>query len=92
MDPNRSNIRLSGPERPNIRVMAVNLTKTAKDVINGALSGSAILAVEEKSNSRLEICNSCEFLIKEQTRCSKCGCFMKTKVRLETASCPIQKW
>lgn len=72
--------------------MAVNLTQTAKNIINGALAGDPTLASEEISNSRLEICNTCEFFIKESARCSKCGCFMNAKIKLQAVRCPIGKW
>ena len=37
-------------------------------------------------------CEKCEFLIKPTNNCKKCGCFMKVKTRVATASCPIGKW
>jgi hypothetical protein len=42
--------------------------------------------------SRLEICNSCEWFHKRLAKCRKCGCFMKLKSTLKQASCPIGKW
>lgn len=80
------------PDRPNIKVMAANISQTAKNVINGALNGGPIFTSEEKSNARLNICNECEFFAKETARCKKCGCFMKAKVKIEMAKCPIGKW
>lgn len=80
------------PHRPAVKVMAANLTQTAKNVIKGALAGDPTLASEETSNSRLEICNKCEFFVKDQIRCNKCGCFMNAKVKFQSATCPIQKW
>ena len=41
---------------------------------------------------RWDICQSCEFLFKPTNSCKKCGCFMKGKVRVATASCPVGKW
>ena len=52
---------------------------------------SLILHDDEVINKRLEICRGCEYLTKSN-RCKKCGCFMKIKARLSTASCPIGKW
>ena len=40
---------------------------------------------------RWEICKSCEFLT-EANRCTKCGCFMKSKINFTIASCPVNKW
>lgn len=47
---------------------------------------------EEESKKRLDICLSCEHLIKTTTQCKKCGCFMNLKTKLPHASCPINKW
>ena len=37
-------------------------------------------------------CEACEHLIKATNSCKKCGCFMKVKTKVATASCPIGKW
>ena len=37
-------------------------------------------------------CQNCEHLIKATNQCKKCGCFMKLKTRVATASCPVGKW
>jgi len=42
--------------------------------------------------SRLAICNTCEFFYKRLNKCRKCGCFMKLKSTLKQASCPVGKW
>lgn len=42
--------------------------------------------------NRLEICNSCEYLIQLTNQCTKCGCFMSLKTKLRNAECPIGKW
>jgi hypothetical protein len=47
---------------------------------------------EEKRNIRLEICNACPQLISLTSQCKLCGCFMKAKTKIETATCPIGKW
>jgi len=39
---------------------------------------------------RLELCRGCQFWT--GNRCEKCGCFMKLKARMKSASCPIGKW
>jgi hypothetical protein len=55
------------------------------------------MVTEEKSKQdeidrRMAICLGCEFLKMPAKQCSKCGCFMKLKSRLEKAYCPIHKW
>jgi hypothetical protein len=52
---------------------------------------------EESKNSlyykeRLEICRQCPRLFKPTMQCKECGCFMRIKTRLKSASCPINKW
>lgn len=52
---------------------------------------------QERSNralieSRLEICNGCEWFSKRMVKCKKCGCFMRLKTTLREAKCPIGKW
>jgi hypothetical protein len=49
-------------------------------------------ADEEIVAKRLEICKGCEHLIKVTTQCTKCGCFMNLKTKLQAAACPIGKW
>jgi hypothetical protein len=49
-------------------------------------------SVEELHIARLEICRGCEFFKPRTERCSKCGCFMKLKTKLENAKCPVGKW
>jgi hypothetical protein len=46
----------------------------------------------ELIESRLKICNECEWFHKGLAKCRKCGCFMKLKSTLKQAECPIQKW
>lgn len=43
------------------------------------------------AQSRYDICKGCPFLL-ATTQCSKCGCFMKAKVKLPDAECPVHKW
>jgi len=41
---------------------------------------------------RWKKCQGCTFLTKKTSRCRKCGCFMKLKVKLKKARCPIGIW
>jgi hypothetical protein len=43
------------------------------------------------SDYRFEICKKCD-LLTEKNSCLVCGCFMKHKVNMPQASCPIGKW
>lgn len=46
----------------------------------------------ELIEKRLSICNTCSWFNKRLAKCKKCGCFMRLKTTLETASCPVGKW
>ena len=47
---------------------------------------------EEVASNRMSICSECPRLIKFTHQCKECGCFMKLKTKLKTASCPLGKW
>lgn len=49
-------------------------------------------ATDEEENARLSLCMDCPELIKTTTQCKQCGCFMKAKVKLKKAVCPLGKW
>ena len=51
-----------------------------------------ILCSEEVSKLRIEECERCNYYDKQQTRCRKCGCYMKVKVKFTNTKCPIGKW
>lgn len=56
------------------------------------LNPNQLRSQEELVKYRLEICSACDFFKPATKQCSKCGCFMKLKTRLEKAHCPIKKW
>ena len=49
-------------------------------------------ADQDLIQSRLEICNQCEWLHKRLQKCRQCGCFMHLKSTLKQAKCPLEKW
>lgn len=44
------------------------------------------------AKKRLEVCKGCPEFIRFTQQCKKCGCFMKAKVTLADATCPLNKW
>jgi hypothetical protein len=50
------------------------------------------LTTEEESTSRYATCEVCPSLLKVTHQCKECGCFMKIKVKLKEATCPLGKW
>jgi Cu2+-containing amine oxidase len=49
-------------------------------------------ASDEEANLRLATCEVCPSLLKLTHQCKECGCFMKIKVKLKDAECPLGKW
>ena len=49
-------------------------------------------ANEPLALERWNSCSKCPELIKVTSQCKSCGCFMKLKVKLEEANCPLGKW
>ena len=58
------------------------------------VSEAILTAVAEPdvAHHRIEICNSCEFLLEITRNCKKCGCFVDVKTKLAHTSCPVKKW
>lgn len=80
-------------ELPSLKQMAAELLTSAKSVIETLASKGIVLTTEEKAIYRYKgHCESCEFFIKDQSRCSRCGCYMKVKVWIESMKCPANKW
>ena len=75
---------------PSLAEMGKNLMQTAVDTVKSVAAGDGATAQEEQANTRLKICESCEFY--QNTRCTKCGCYMAVKTHLKAASCPVGKW
>jgi len=57
--------------------------------------------IEIMATTRMDICNSCEFIDNKgdncfapgtQPCCSDCGCSLKFKVRSPSSACPKEKW
>ena len=77
---------------PSAFQQARNLAKEMWKTGKAAAKGLPVLVSTEEGYRRLSVCENCEKLEKASYRCSECGCFMKTKTQLATASCPIGKW
>lgn len=77
---------------PSIKKMAFSLTEALKENIKQAVSGGAILAPPDILLKRMDLCSTCEFFIVQESRCSKCGCYMNVKARMSVSTCPLNKW
>ena len=47
---------------------------------------------ENQSQTRLDICKSCDQLVPVVNVCKQCGCFMNIKTRIYSSTCPLKKW
>lgn len=72
--------------------------KRTEELANGAqvrptdLLDRANYAADDIAIKRINICEECPSLLKLTHQCKECGCFMKLKVKLEAATCPLDKW
>lgn len=77
---------------PSLFEMGRNMFRTAWMSAENLAKGQPILASPERAMARLNICQDCVFFVKDQSRCQKCGCYMKTKVNIEASACPANLW
>ena len=45
-----------------------------------------------RAKERYDLCLLCPLFSSVSTKCKACGCFMKAKVLLPNAKCPLGKW
>jgi hypothetical protein len=63
-----------------------------KEAAAKAAIDSGLIATAEVAADRLDICHECPRLFKPTGSCKECGCFVKTKTLVASASCPLGKW
>ena len=83
---------ISALQLPSNIEMAGNLAVSIKDAALQFLKSGKVMVYDDIRNTRLAICYTCDAYIKEQKRCSRCGCFVEAKARMSGAKCPIDKW
>jgi hypothetical protein len=71
---------------------AKNLARAGGRVVKAVVKGRRVVVSDEERDSRLEICQGCEFF--SGMTCLKCGCIALFKSRLATEHCPLvpPKW
>lgn len=77
---------------PSTFQMARNLAKEFWNSGKKAARGLPIIVPAEVGYERLKTCEECDKFDAEASRCHECGCFMKVKTQLASASCPLGKW
>lgn len=79
-------------EMPSTYKMLKGFIKSGKDIVGGILTGDGLLVEEETFNNRLRVCEECPKFVKETSRCTECGCFMRAKAMFKKTYCPLHKW
>lgn len=64
--------------------------RTAKpwDLINPNIERAS----DQEAEARYEVCKVCPSFVKITKQCKECGCFMRAKVKIKLAKCPLGKW
>lgn len=94
---------ITPPANPEIEAtpgqMAASLMNSAIEAGKNIAAGRRVIAKPEEIIRRKTICSGddkdtpkCEFFNADKGRCSKCGCWTRFKVRLESEKCPEGKW
>ena len=66
-----------------IRLLSNFIKETGKYIANGRPQVTPLQYKE-----RLDICDTCEHLRKTRFSCGLCGCYLGTKAKWATTSCP----
>ena len=80
--------RFSPPPRATQIRSAINAVAAE---CGATVAGESAIEPEQKA-ARLSVCETCEFLIVADRRCSKCGCWVDAKAGFRTQQCPENKW
>jgi hypothetical protein len=75
-------------KEPGIIKKAGNFFKAVTEHVGSGLEQ----VTDELKEQRINICNDCSYLDKENFKCTHCGCWLKYKTAWATSSCPIGKW
>lgn len=85
-------LEISNKKLPSTFQMAKNFGSDILKNIRSVSEGNSIKSDNPEIETRKNICNSCDFFIKDSDKCSKCGCNMAIKTYLKASVCPIGKW
>lgn len=83
---------------PSVAAQVANAAKAAGKVFGAVVMGRPVKVSEEVFQSRLNVCKACSSVvaIREEHRCSQCGCWLNgktfAKASLATEICPLNKW
>ena len=75
---------------PSLKRQFFHLTDDAKLFLGAVWNKQKLLSDEAAVDQRISACLVCpEF---SGGRCTKCGCVMQLKVRIDVFKCPLGKW
>ena len=77
---------------PSLPEKAVNLSKTAFDIVKEFVGKGTLMVPEEVKKARMDICNDCNRLDKDRLVCKECGCFLVNKVKFTADHCHLNYW
>lgn len=76
--------------------MAANAVKAGGRLLTAVLHRQQVMVDDDEFDRRMDICRKCDHFVPHSNRCAKCGCYLKSKViskaRMQTESCPIDRW
>ena len=72
---------------PTIKEKIKNLMKATADYVKSGF----VNVTDEQYKERLDICSICEFK-SENWKCNACGCNLLIKARMQSSTCPKDKW
>ena len=78
-------------ELPALKTMFLDLFGLGWRTVRAFVGVKKTLSSDKEANERWSVCLDCEHLLKKK-RCSQCGCYMKYKIHVAEAECPIGKW
>ena len=73
----------------------INFLATIRSTLKRYLSGRDVISSFEVIENRLNICRSCDNKQGDELKnmiCKVCECKIRYKVRLESSTCPKDKW
>ena len=91
---NRKNNDSVPVEHPSVIKMAQNLARSVKEAVVHAFEEGDVQVDEDEFLDRLESCVECDLFEASEVRCSheSCGCYLKVKAHLASATCPLFMW
>lgn len=72
--------------------MASSVLWTLCHCVHQLAKKKPVMVSRDRRAKRMAACQKCSSLRHSDIRCMECGCFLKIKTRLTTATCPNGEW